>query len=163
MPKIVSRSAISSSIDAPPTDSATASLRVYYCLCGEFILVIDKSLNSLPRRKTDGAIIVRSQDAPNSKARVFKLNVNLASQPVMIERKCEQGYLHERQYRFNCTRCDLLIGYQSTPGPIKSGPFVYILWGSVSQVQGQYPPEAFEGEQEALATATAKSKRNNAS
>ncbi|QRW16137.1 hypothetical protein RhiXN_04138 [Rhizoctonia solani] len=153
MPKIVSRSAISSSIDgrcyikgglaicpncvvSPPTDSATASLRVYYCLCGEFILVIDKSLNSLPRRKTDGAIIVRSQDAPNSKARVFKLNVNLASQPVMIER---------------------------TPGPIKSGPFVYILWGSVSQVQGQYPPEAFEGEQEALATATAKSKRNNAS
>ncbi|KAB5595472.1 hypothetical protein CTheo_1149 [Ceratobasidium theobromae] len=86
MPKIVSRSAISSSIDAPQTDSATASLRVYYCLCGEFILVIDKAIHTLPRRQTDGAIIVRSQDAPNSKARVFKLNVNVSPQPVMIER-----------------------------------------------------------------------------
>ncbi|KAG9118266.1 hypothetical protein FRC07_007302 [Ceratobasidium sp. 392] len=61
MPKIVSRSAISSSID-------------------------DKSLTSLPRRKTDGAIIVRSQDTPAAKARVFKLNINVASQPVMLER-----------------------------------------------------------------------------
>lgn len=36
MPKIVSRSAVSASTDAPQTESATAALRVYYCLCGEF-------------------------------------------------------------------------------------------------------------------------------
>ncbi|KAF8607960.1 hypothetical protein BDV93DRAFT_487929 [Ceratobasidium sp. AG-I] len=156
MPKIVSRSAISSSIDAPPTDSASASLRVYYCLCGEFILVIDKSLSSLPRRQTDGAIVVRSQDTPSAKARVFKLNANVSPQPVMLERKSDQGFLHERQYRFHCTRCDLMIGYQSTPAPTKSGPFVYILWGAVSQVQGQCPPEAFEGEEAALAKAAIK-------
>ncbi|KAG8766525.1 hypothetical protein FRC12_006812 [Ceratobasidium sp. 428] len=163
MPKIVSRSAISSSIDAPPTSSASAALRVYYCLCGEFICVIDKSLSLLPRRKTDGAIIVRSQDAPTAKARVFKLNVNIAPQPVMLERKTENGYAHERQYRFNCTRCDLMIGYQSTPAPLKSGPFVYILWGAVSQIQGQCPTEAFEGEEAALAMAAARNaKLNNA-
>ncbi|KAG8694072.1 hypothetical protein FRC08_008726 [Ceratobasidium sp. 394] len=161
MPKIVSRSAISSSIDAPPTSSASAALRVYYCLCGEFILVIDKSLASLPRRKTDGAIIVRCQDTPTAKARVFKLNVNVSPQPVMLERKTESGYLHERQYRFNCTRCDLMIGYQSTPAPTKTGPFVYILWGAVSQVQGQCPPEAFEGEEAALAMAAARNAKLN--
>ncbi|KAG8711159.1 hypothetical protein FRC09_020747 [Ceratobasidium sp. 395] len=138
MPKIVSRSAISSSID-------------------------DKSLSLLTRRKTDGAIIVRSQDAPTAKARVFKLNVNIASQPVMLERKTENGFAHERQYRFNCTRCDLMIGYQSTPAPLKSGPFVYILWGAVSQIQGQCPTEAFEGEEAALAMAAARNaKINNA-
>jgi hypothetical protein len=49
-------------------------------------LVIDKALNTLPRRQTDGAIVVRSQDAPNAKARVFKLNVNVSPQPVMLER-----------------------------------------------------------------------------
>lgn len=71
-------------------------------------------------------------------------------------RKSDQGFLHERQYRFHCTRCELMIGYQSTPSPIKSGPFVYILWGAVSQVQGQCPPEAFEGEEEVLAKANAR-------
>lgn len=49
-----------------------------------------------------------------------------------------------------------MIGYQTTPAPTKSGPFVYILWGAVSQVQGQCPPEAFEGEEVALAKAATK-------
>ena len=49
-----------------------------------------------------------------------------------------------------------MIGYQSTPAPIKSSPFVYILWGAVPQVQGQCPPEAFEGEEAALAKASVK-------
>ncbi|QRV87371.1 hypothetical protein RhiJN_15389 [Ceratobasidium sp. AG-Ba] len=117
-------------------------------------LVIDKALHTLPRRKTDGAIIIRSQDAPTAKARIFKLNVNVASQPVMLER---------RQYRFNCTRCDLMIGYQTTPGAANSGPFVYILWGAVSQIQGQCPPEAFEGEEDALAMAAARNAKLSAS
>ena len=78
----------------------------YYsdCICGEFIvslpysedlfmlrllmdsqLVIDKSLATLPRRKTDGAIIIRSKDSEDGKARVFKLNAN-AGEPVLLER-----------------------------------------------------------------------------
>ena len=74
------------------------------CICGEFIviyhttdgsissadirplqLVIDKSLASLPRRSTDGAIVIRSQDSPQSKARVFKLNATV-KEPVLVER-----------------------------------------------------------------------------
>ncbi|KAF8351345.1 hypothetical protein F5887DRAFT_937048 [Amanita rubescens] len=142
MPKVISRSAVSSSTDAQPTASSAAALRVYYCICGEFVLVIDKSLTALPRRKTDNAIVVRAQDTEAAKARVFKLNVTI-DDPILLERS---GGV-EKQYRFLCTRCSLPIGYQSTPAPVKSGPFVYILQGALTQMQGQVPPDAFELEE----------------
>ncbi|OJA13795.1 hypothetical protein AZE42_00503 [Rhizopogon vesiculosus] len=141
MPKVVSRSAVSSSTDARPTASAAAALRVYYCICGEFILVIEKNLTALPKRQTDGATIIRTQDSGNDKAVVFKLNAN-SSDAVLVERS--EG--HERQYRFSCPRCNLLVGYQSTPPPVKSGPFLYILRGALTQMQGQVPRDAFDGE-----------------
>ena len=46
------------------------------------------------------------------------------------------------------TRCALPIGYQTTPPPISSGPYVYLNFGSVTQQQGMVPTEAFEGEKE---------------
>ncbi|KAF8556982.1 hypothetical protein OG21DRAFT_1495078 [Imleria badia] len=138
MPKVVSRSAVSSSTDAQPTASAAAALRVYYCICGEFILVIEKSLAELPKRQTDGATIIRSQDSGNLKAVVFKLNANPV-EPVLVERS--EG--HERQYRFSCPRCKLLVGYQSFPPPVKSAPYLYILKGALTPVQGQVPKDAF--------------------
>ncbi|KAJ7179006.1 hypothetical protein C8R46DRAFT_1072150 [Mycena filopes] len=143
MPKIVSRSAVSSSTEARPTFSAAAALHVYYCICGEFILVIDKTIGSLPRRRTDESIIVRAQDSDAGKARVFKLNA-VMSEPILLERPGG----HERQWRFHCPRCTLPIGYQSTPPPVKAGPFVYIFAGALSQVQGQVPADAFDGEVE---------------
>ncbi|KII95053.1 hypothetical protein PLICRDRAFT_33880 [Plicaturopsis crispa FD-325 SS-3] len=145
MPKVVSRSAVSSSTDAQPTASSAAALRVYYCICGEFILVIDKSLATLPKRKTDGAIIVRAQDSDAGKARVFKLNATNGD-PILLERSGG----HERQYRFHCPRCTLPVGYQSTPPPAKSGPFVYIIAGALTQMQGQVPHDAFDGENDVV-------------
>ncbi|TFK29390.1 hypothetical protein FA15DRAFT_664335 [Coprinopsis marcescibilis] len=139
MPKVISRSAVSSSTDAQPTPSSATNLRVYYCLCGDFILVIEKSLASLPRRKTDNAIIIRAQDSEGHKAKIFKLNARPAIEPVLIER--DGG--HEKQYRFSCARCSLNIGYQTSP---TQPPFLYILPGALSQIQGQVPPEAFDGE-----------------
>ncbi|GLB33935.1 putative RNA splicing protein [Lyophyllum shimeji] len=141
MPKVVSRSAVSSSTDVQPTASSAADLRVYYCICGEFILVIDKSLATLPRRKTDNAIIMRTQDSDAGNARVFKLNA-VAGEPILLER---QGG-HECQYRFHCPRCSLPIGYQSSPPPVKSAPFFYILAGALTQHQGQIPPGALDEE-----------------
>ncbi|EDR12915.1 uncharacterized protein LACBIDRAFT_311935 [Laccaria bicolor S238N-H82] len=143
MPKVVSRSAVSSSADAQPTASSATSLRVYYCICGEFILVIDKSLAALPRRKTDEAIIIRCQDSDQGGQRVFKLNA-IASDPILLERA--NG--HEKQYRFQCPRCSLVIGYQSSPPPVKSASFLYVVKGALTQMQGQVPPDAFEGEHE---------------
>ncbi|KAM6495778.1 hypothetical protein JOM56_008484 [Amanita muscaria] len=141
MPKVVSRSAVSSSTDAQPTASSAASLRVYYCICGEFILVIDKNLAALPRRKTDNAIIIRAQETDTAKARTFKLNVTI-NDPILLQR--QNG--HEKQYRFLCTRCSLPVGYQCSPLPIKSAPFVYIFPGALTQIQGQVPTDAFDME-----------------
>lgn len=53
---------------------------------------------------------------------------------------------HEKQYRFHCSRCTLPVAYQSTPPPVKSGPYLYILKGALSQIQGQIPSDAFEDE-----------------
>lgn len=47
--------------------------------------MIDKTIASLPRRQTDGSIIVRTQDSDADKARVFKLNA-VAGEPVLLER-----------------------------------------------------------------------------
>ncbi|KAG6911216.1 hypothetical protein DXG01_003083 [Tephrocybe rancida] len=146
MPKVVSRSAVSSSTDD--------------CICGEFILVIDKSLATLPRRKTDNSIIMRTQDSDAGKARVFKLNA-VSGDPILLER-CAHSFLlaanvladmeglgtrpggHERQYRFNCPRCNLAVGYQSLPPAVKSAPFFYILAGALTQHQGQVPQGALD-------------------
>ncbi|KIM68821.1 hypothetical protein SCLCIDRAFT_13560 [Scleroderma citrinum Foug A] len=143
MPKVVSRSAISTSADAKPTASDVAALRVYYCICGEFILVIEKSLAVFPQRHTDGAYIVRCHDHDSGKGVAFKLNAN-AAPPVLVERPGG----HERQYEFSCPRCNLTVAYQPTPPPAKSGPYLYILKGALTQAQGQVPKDAFEGFEE---------------
>ncbi|RUP52375.1 UPF0428 protein CXorf56-like protein [Jimgerdemannia flammicorona] len=58
MPKIVSHCIVSSSDQTNETSSGQHPLLVYYCLCSEFILVIDMALERLPRRQTDRAFIV---------------------------------------------------------------------------------------------------------
>lgn len=138
--------------------------------------MIDKSLATLPRRKTDGAIIIRSQDSDDGKARVFKLNAN-AGEPVLLERfvsilshvklhvlnvspqarrpRTTVPFPLPTMYITNwwawlLTGAYLLIndiaGYQSTPPPAKSGPFMYIAVGALTQMQGQVPQDAFDGE-----------------
>ncbi|CCA71221.1 hypothetical protein PIIN_05158 [Serendipita indica DSM 11827] len=143
MPKVISRSTISSSAEASATTSATAALRTYYCLCGEFILVIDKTLSNLPRRTTDNAIILRSKDTDSAKACVFKLNAKEVG-AVLVERP--NGL--ERQFRYNCPRCNLLVAYQNERPPTRNAPFVYIVSGALSLIQGQVPDDAFDGEEE---------------
>ncbi|KIY74093.1 hypothetical protein CYLTODRAFT_433826 [Cylindrobasidium torrendii FP15055 ss-10] len=138
MPKVVSTATISSS-DAH-TNSSTANLRVYYCICGEFILVIDKALAALPVRPTDKSTVIPTKDGAD--APVFKINATLEDEAVLIER--ENG--HERQHKFLCPRCTLPVGYQSTPPPAKSGDYIYLLKGALTQMQGKLPPDAFDGE-----------------
>ncbi|KAI0003107.1 hypothetical protein BJV74DRAFT_815551 [Russula compacta] len=133
MPKVVSRSAVSTSADGTPR---SPRLHVTDCICGEFILVIDAALSSLPRRQTDGAVIVRSQDKDGVKARAFKLNAQ-PCEPILIERS--RGG-HERQYRFQCPRCTLPVAYQPNPPQRQPGHS----W--------QIPSDAFDGEESVITT-----------
>ncbi|KAL9932888.1 hypothetical protein V8E36_008143 [Tilletia maclaganii] len=137
MPKIVSRSVISASNDQADTRDESP-LRVYYCCCGEFVLVCDVELSALPRRPLDDAYVLRCLDSPRDesgrmrKARVFKINAKQRD-PVLLQRP--DGSL-ERQYRFYCSRCELPVGYEATPPPLKSGQYTYILKGALTRKDG---------------------------
>lgn len=78
MPKIVSSSVVSSSDHANQNDQAK-SLHVYYCLCSEFLLVIDADLRQLPRRRTDNSVIV------SNTRRTYKLTAE-ADDCVLLKR-----------------------------------------------------------------------------
>lgn len=80
------------------------SLFVYYCLyTGEQALVLDKDLTSLPKRKTDGAFVLRRE------TEFFKLNAE-RGKTVLIKRS--GGF--ERQYRMNCSGSGLPIAYATS-------------------------------------------------
>lgn len=73
----------------------TNALNVYYCLCGEFALVCDRPLTTLPLRPLDHSRILRCLDSPPysitgapqkvRKARVFKVSAS-QGQPKFIKR-----------------------------------------------------------------------------
>lgn len=50
----------------------------------------------------------------------------------------------EKQYRFQCPRCSLVVAYQSYAPPAKAAPFLYVLHGALTQQQGQVPSDAFD-------------------
>ena len=69
--------AASGNTTKPAQSSATSSraiLRSYYCICGDFILVLQGKLDRLPQRQLDGAWIIRSQSTPEHRDRKFKLS-----------------------------------------------------------------------------------------
>ncbi|RSH93456.1 hypothetical protein EHS25_007812 [Saitozyma podzolica] len=147
MPKVVTHAVVSSSEQAGLTASARAVLRSYYCLCGDFVLVIQGKLDRLPQRKTDGAYIIRSQPSSDGRipARKFKLNA-VPGQRCLIKRKGTQT-LETRQL-LNCGRCNSTVAYQSTPPPVGDAAFVYVLRGAITELQGRVPPDAFDGAEE---------------
>ncbi|KAG0344660.1 hypothetical protein BG004_004276 [Podila humilis] len=120
MPKIISSSIISSSDNRDDPQG----LHSYYCLCSEFILVIDIELGQLPRRLTDNAIILSNAN------RMYKLHATPGEAKLV-----KRGDKFEKQYRMYCQRCNLLIAYETTPH-LKGGAYTYIVQGSLNEIQG---------------------------
>ncbi|KAG0251222.1 hypothetical protein BG011_007783, partial [Mortierella polycephala] len=85
MPKIISNSIISSSDNRDDPQG----LHSYYCLCSEFILVIDTEIGQLPRRETDNAIILANA------TRMYKLHAT-PGEAKIIKRGED---LFEKQFR----------------------------------------------------------------
>ncbi|KAG1451679.1 hypothetical protein G6F56_008020 [Rhizopus delemar] len=130
MPKIISSSVVSSSDQTTQNEQHSKALYVYYCLCSEFLLVIDTDLRQLPKRRTDNSFIVSNTQ------RTYKLSAE-AGDCVLLKRR--DGY--EKQYRYHCPRCDLAIAYEMNEHR-KSGPFSYIFEGALTDVQGKVPINA---------------------
>ncbi|KAI7862179.1 hypothetical protein BDF14DRAFT_1858874 [Spinellus fusiger] len=132
MPKIVSSSVVSSSDHSGQQEDQRHTLHVYYCLCSEFLLVIDVDLRQLPRRRTDNAIIV------SNTRRTYKFTAQ-ADDCVLLKRR--EGF--EKQFRYRCPRCDLLVAYEMTESR-KMGPYTYILDCALTEVQGSVPVHAIQ-------------------
>ncbi|KAI8598020.1 hypothetical protein EDD21DRAFT_383814 [Dissophora ornata] len=120
MPKIISNSIISSSDNREEAQG----LHSYYCLCSEFILVIDMELAQLPRRETDNATIVENA------TRMYKLHA-IPGEVKIVKRNDK----FEKQYRLYCPRCSLLIAYETTPH-LKGGAYTYVVQGALNEIQG---------------------------
>ena len=81
------------------------ALGVQYCMCcGESVLILgpEVQLADLPRRRTDGALVLERGSA------VFKLNAKDKGTRVI---KRAGGY--ERQHRLGCWNCGVLLAYRA--------------------------------------------------
>lgn len=96
-----------------------AQLLVYYCLyCGETAVILDSSLETLPKRSTDASAVLET------KQHMYKLMLEKGEQKLI---KRQGGY--ERQYRLNCKKCELPIAYQC----VKDKPeHIFLLDGGLS-------------------------------
>jgi len=78
-------------------------LRVYYCLyCGTRALVLDADIAKLPTRQTDKALVL------DTEKHTYRVLLEKGEHKLI---KRSGGY--ERQYRMNCTKCDLPVSYQN--------------------------------------------------
>ncbi|CAI7847715.1 unnamed protein product [Closterium sp. NIES-54] len=113
MPKRTTRTY--SSEDAEPQGD-TQELIVYYCKqCGAHVLITDSQLAELPRRKTDGAMVMERAK------HVMRLNVMETGKQLL---KRGEGKV-ERQYRMGCGECGVMVAYRSEES-MEGAKFVYI-------------------------------------
>lgn len=100
------------------------SMSSAYCLhCGACCLVSDQPLDVLPRRHTDGAVVLDTTPAEASAERARPLFYRLLAKDadggaVLLRRAAGV----EKQWRLNCAKCGLLIAYRHTPPPPLGAP-----------------------------------------
>lgn len=121
----------------PHEDTNVPSMYVYYCICGEFVLVCHTPLHQVPRRPMDQAYVLRCLDSPEDTegrrkhAHIYKIHASQGPSQIILR---PDGRV-ERQYVFHCTRCNLPVGYEHTPPPLKSGgKFTFLYPGALTYV-----------------------------
>jgi len=124
MPKVISRgTTVSSGTETQFTDE---KIFVYYCVCGTLCLSMASPLEKLPKRRTDGAYAI------NSEKQQYRLKVKpLTPQPVTLKR--DGGF--EKQYRFGCVDCDLMVCYTPKDGEKEKNTITFVLPGALRMQQ----------------------------
>ncbi|TRY78538.1 hypothetical protein TCAL_04257 [Tigriopus californicus] len=146
MPKIISRSiavedkpgqrrpalhggaALSDDLSAPTGLNAPAEdkpLHLYYCLCGQMALILDRPLEKLPFRSRDEARVL------DPSKHTHKITLLESDETIHLKRP-EKGI--ETQYRFKCKGCNLPQFYRHDP---KSGVTFILKNALVSSAQNK--------------------------
>jgi hypothetical protein len=97
-------------------------LHIYYCLCGQMVLVLDCPLDKLPLRPTDSARVVDSSKNVNK--------LTCEDEEIVYIRR-ENGI--EKQYRKKCVKCGLSLFYQHKDFKSKSNQVIFVMNGSVTK------------------------------
>ncbi|SGY68231.1 BQ5605_C004g02867 [Microbotryum silenes-dioicae] len=135
---MIARGAVSQSKDE--VDPVDSSLTIYYCLCGEFVLVAQAQLANLPRRPSDQAYALRNQGDHRV---VYKLNAEPGREILSTSVDPEKGStVYEYQRPLHCARCKLQVAYETIPGG--KGDATFLLAGALTDSQGKIPEDAFE-------------------
>ncbi|KAI5475262.1 hypothetical protein MNV49_001675 [Pseudohyphozyma bogoriensis] len=148
MPKVVSRNVVSESKTDDDSKDPSKALSIHYCLCGEFLLVLEGPLAALPRRPTDQSYALRNS---GDKKKVYKLNAVGAPGREAVGVVVRRGKEFEYQRRLHCPRCQLIVGYETKPGDGQKGDATFLLPGGLTEQQSKVPSDAFgepEGEAE---------------
>lgn len=107
MPKIVSRSiAVTDELgyhrEKQRRDETAKPLHVYYCLCGQMAVILDRTMEKLPLRATDGARVIDGAKHTHKITPEFD--------EVVFIRRPEKGI--EKQHRYKCKACNLQLFYR---------------------------------------------------
>lgn len=86
-------------------------------------------LAQLSRRPADGSFVLRN--AGDNK-HVYKLNCVAGKGAEAAGVLVRRGKTCEFQRQLHCSRCALMIGYETVPGEGRKGPATFILSGELS-------------------------------
>merc|ERR1712223_80628 len=101
MPKIISRSiAVEDSVKKGSKDDQ--ALHLYYCLCGQMAVILDRLIEKLPLRDRDGARVIDGSKHTHKITPIF-------DETVYINR-INKGI--EKQFRYKCKHCNLQQFYR---------------------------------------------------